>query len=646
MKRIITLASALLLATLAFNSCGEKAEPDKKKDEGFALLINVPATLDVEEEQLVSMDYYSGKGPKPGDEVVFRKEGTDYVSPVTKVSNESFSFNLPAGMNTGNYEFIIRRGSVNKSVGRIYVTVTKKIDISPAEGTSVYGIVYCDGAGLPGVQVSDGYEIAVTDANGIYQLQSEKKNRMVFITIPSGYMPRTTGVQVSFFQTLKNPSNVAERRDFELFKTPDQTNHTMMFFGDMHLANRTNDRNQFAKFSKEIGKYVSTHGGDQLFATTLGDMTWDLYWYDKNYTFTNYLADINQNVSGLSVFHTMGNHDHDMRTSVNGSTAGWDAVDWDTAHLFRDVLGPNYYSFNIGEVHYISLDDIYCKNTTGGASGDRKYDEKVGGYVLDWLKKDLSYVDKSKTVVVTMHAPVYNQTGGNALADVTSLVSCFSGFTNVLFVTGHSHKLWTVDKGAIKEHNSGAVCAAWWWSGYYVPELNIAQDGGPGGYRIMDFKGGQYTSYFKSVGRPESYQFRSYDRNQINIDPGKVEHSSAYASYLTSHGGYNTASSANEVLINVWDWNNKWKVEVTENGKRLSVTQFTGYDPLYFLTYCEGRFKSTDSPSFDIYKTYHMFKCTASSATSTLEIKVIDDEGREYTETMKRPKAFTVDTYK
>ena len=643
MRRIVTVL-VLSLGALAFCSCEEKDPQPAPED--FSLLINIPATLDVENGQVINMGFYSGKGPRKDDSIIFKLGGTEYAATVISVTSDSFSFKLPDGILSGTYELIIRRGSVSKGVGRIALTVTKR-DVDLEEGTTVYGVVQCKGKGLPGVQVSDGYEIVVTDSKGIYQIRSEKKNKFVYITIPSGYMPASSGVQASFFKVLSNPANAVERKDFELFQTADQTNHTMLFFGDMHLANRsTNDRNQFSKFTKEVDAFVKAHGSEQLYAMTLGDMTWDQYWYDNNYTFTNYLADINLNVSGLTIFHTMGNHDHDMRTSVNGSSVGWDAVDWDTAHLFREVLGPNYYSFNIGEVHYISLDDIYCKNTTGGTSSDRKYDETVGSYVLDWLKKDLSFVDKSKTVVVAMHAPVYNQTGTDALKGVNSLTGCFSGFSNVLFVTGHSHKLWTIEKGPIKEHNSGAVCAAWWWSGYYVPELNIAQDGSPGGYRVMDFKGKEYTSYYKSTGRPDSYQFRSYDRNQISIDPGNVKYSAEYEAYLKKNGGFNASSSANEVLLNIWDWNSKWKVEVTENGKALAVTQFTGYDPLYFLTYCEGRFKSTSSPSFDIFKTIHMFKCTASSATSTIEIKVTDDEGRVYSETMTRPKPFTLDTYK
>ena len=98
---------------------------------------------------------------------------------------------------------------------------------------------------------------------------------------------------------------------------------------------------------------------------------------------------------------------------------------------------------------------------------------------------------------------------------------------------------------------------------------------------------------------------------------------------------------ANEVIINIWDWNRDWKVEVTENGKKLNVSQVTMYDPLHILAY------STHRPegAFSTSTTRHAFKVVASSASSTLEIRVTDRFGNVYTESMKRPKAFSIDAY-
>ena len=516
----------------------------------------------------------------------------------------------------------------------------------PEPDFPIYGRVFCGTEGIPGVVVTDGYEVTQTDQDGNYTMVSDKKNKMVWISIPSGYTTACLGVQALFYQTLTENAYTPERRDFELFEDGDQTNHTMLVFGDQHLAARTKDREQYKTFTADVMDYLASHKGTKTYAVTLGDMTWDQFWYTNNYGFQDYLADINEGIQGLTVFHTIGNHDHNMITEVSGGSSGWNAVDWDTAGAFREALGPNYFSFNIGQVHYVVVDNIYCKNTTGGTDSDRHYDKTVSNDCLAWLKKDLSYVDKSTPVVVTMHSAVWNSNGSANLGNVVTLSACFDGFGNVTFLTGHTHNNWNVNKGTIREYNSGAVCACWWWCGYYNKEVNIAGDGAPGGYRIMDWSGKEYTSLYKGTGKSTDFQFRSYDRNSIKVDTTGIKYAKAFATTLSQRGQYNVASTANEVILNVWDWDERWKVEVTENGTPLTVTKMSSYDPLFFLTYCSYRFKSTEKPSFNADLTGHLFKVKASSANSTLEIKVTDDEGRTYTESMQRPKPFNIETYK
>ncbi|MCQ2156056.1 MAG: calcineurin-like phosphoesterase family protein, partial [Bacteroidales bacterium] len=438
---------------------------------------------------------------------------------------------------------------------------------------NVYGRVQCGGVGIPGVVVTDGYLVTTTDDTGAYALESEKKNKLVWISIPSGYCTSNIGVQAQFYQNLTKNASTAEKRNFELFRDKDQTKHTMLVFGDMHLANRYGDR-EFPSFTADVSNYLSEHSSENIYALTLGDMTWDQYWYSNNYYFNNYLADINAGIKGLTIFHAIGNHDHNMKTSVNGSVKGWDAVDWDTAGAYRNTLGPNYYSFNIGQIHYVMLDNIYCRNSTGGTSDDRKYDTKVCADCLAWLKKDLAYVDKATPVVAIMHSPLYDKDGASALADAGTFTACFDGFSDVTFLTGHSHNIWNVDKGRIREFNSGSVCACWWWCGYYDPAVNIARDGSPGGYRIMNYDGKKLvSSVFKGTGHDVDYQFRAYDRNSICVSSAGVNNAAKLESTLSKYGGYNKASSSNEVLLNVWDWDKNWNIEVTENGKSLKVTQ-------------------------------------------------------------------------
>ena len=178
----------------------------------------------------------------------------------------------------------------------------------------------------------------------------------------------------------------------------------------------------------------------------------------------------------------------------------------------------------------------------------------------------------------------------------------------------------------------------------------MAQDGAPAGYRIMDVKGTECTSYFKAIGKDHSYQFRSYDRNSIEMTAENYLTNQAKADEflkdVKAAGGYDTPDKSNKVLINVWDYNANWKVEVFENGNPLSVTKLSAYDPLYLIAYNAKRYNAGSSGfSFKGSVSKHIFQVTAKEASSTLEIKVTDDEGRVYIENMKRPKAFTLDVY-
>jgi hypothetical protein len=113
----------------------------------------------------------------------------------------------------------------------------------------------------------------------------------------------------------------------------------------------------------------------------------------------------------------------------------------------------------------------------------------------------------------------------------------------------------------------------------------------------------------------------------------------------TFPSGYNTYSTtpANSILINIWNWDPKWKLSVKENGKELTWQQVYNFDPLHVLGYTKQRPNTTSS--FYSKKNPHMFMVQATSATSTVEIQVTDRFGNVYKESMKRPRDFKVETY-
>lgn len=95
---------------------------------------------------------------------------------------------------------------------------------------------------MAGVVVSDGTEVTVTDAAGIYELRSAKRWGYVFISVPSGYEAPADGVRPLFYQRLLGASHVVERKDFTLTRVDGQDDFTLFLLGDMHLANRTGGR--------------------------------------------------------------------------------------------------------------------------------------------------------------------------------------------------------------------------------------------------------------------------------------------------------------------------------------------------------------------------------------------------------------------
>ena len=655
MKNVLKYLLLALIAVSQLFACGG-SDDEKTPADNFDVQFTVPGSVDVTEGGECTFAVSGGgKSPLTTDTFILESDaGISYVCPIVNTSSDSFTVRLADGCETGYYKVFVKRDARKKSFGRIYINIVEDIDFKPDAGTTVYGIVSSAGVGVENVVVSDGAEVTVTNEKGIYQLKSAKKWGYVFISVPSGYEVPSVGVLPQFHRALKNSADVVERADFMLEKVDGQDSYKIFMLGDMHLANRTGDLGQFAQFTSDLTDYMTRHKGEKMYALTLGDMTWDLYWYSNSYYFPQYLNTVNSQIKNLQIFHTMGNHDNDFQTRS----------DYDAAVKYVDQICPTYYSFNIGKVHYVVMDDIDCSSYDGSTS--RNYVKSLSAEQLDWLAKDLSYVAKTTPVVVAMHAQVFYPTTSGFKIDhdpvnTLRLFDILDGYT-VRFVTGHTHKLFNVTPDApivdghnFREYNSGSVCASWWWSGNLTPGIHIGTDGTPGGYGIWDVTGTDFQCLYKSTGWPEEYQFRSYDLNNVHFSmadvplmPSDISASvkNAYMQYVNAYPQNND----NEVLINIWNWNSDWTLSVVdENRKTLPYTEVWAYDPLHIAALSVKRFNNAglkSTPSFITDKFTHFFKVKADDADTDLVITVKDEFGNEWTENMQRPKAFSTDAYR
>ena len=632
-------------------ACGDSNTDDAPTDD-FDVRFELPATVDVSKGGELTFTVKEGKSPLTTDSFLLEGGGISYLCPILRTSSESFTVRLADECESGSYTAYLKRDARKKSIGKIYINIVDKIDFEPSAGTTVFGLVSSEEGPVANVVVSDGTEVTVTDDKGIYELKSAKKWGYVFISVPSGYEVAAEGVFPQFYQTLKGAADVVEQKDFKLTKVDGQDRYKLFLLGDMHLANRTNDAAQFTQFTTDLNAYMAQHSGQKMYALTLGDMTWDLYWYKNNYALPQYRETINRQVKNLQIYHTMGNHDNDFMTTS----------DYDAAVKYVDCIGPTFYSFNIGQVHYVVMDNIDCSAYDGTDS--RNYVKKLSNEQLKWLAKDLAYVDKSTPLIVAMHAQIYKPTStGFAFdhdsANTEALLAALDGY-EVHFVTGHTHKVYNItpDDDVVKgrdihEHNSGAICASWWWSGNLTPGVHVSIDGAPGGYAIWDIDGTDFAWLYKSTGWPEEYQFRSYDLNNVSFSmddvpniPSNVLIQLAYKKYVSAY----PENSDNEVLIKIWNWNSNWELSVVdERGKTLEYTPVWAYDPLHIAALSVPRFNNsgiTSTPSFVTESATNFFKVKADDADVDLTITVKDEFGHTWTEEMQRPKAFSTDAYK
>ncbi len=513
------------------------------------------------------------------------------------------------------------------------------------QGDNLSGRV-CDTEGRPveGVVVSDGDLCVLTDADGRYSMQSDKRCGHLFISIPSGYEVECSSYMIpQFFRRLSASVDRHEQHDFTL-SAVDNSRFMLIASTDHHVANRQSK--DLAQFRWENGFFADVRGvavaaDCPVYSVCMGDMSWDEYWYPRNYDLTDYREELSRNGYPVPIFHAMGNHDNDP----------YHADDWLSSQLFRETIGPTYYSFNIGAVHFVVLDNIIYRNTGGsqGSIGKLDYTEAVDPAQLAWLERDLALVDdKSAPLVIVMHANLFRGCKKNGAIDHTigmtgayELMSRLSGFDDVYVISGHSHinqRILHANSG-IHEINVAATSGTWWWTGTYHDagyDVNVCRDGSPGGYEVFAFDGRNVEWYYKGIGRDRDYMFRAYDMNEVLRNPVIAAASPDFGTAPTADG-VEDCYGQNDILVNIWDWEPGWTIRVTEQGRELQGVQVRGRDPMHKIAYT-----GKTSAFFTCYNN-HMWKFRASSATSTVTVEVTDLFGHSSTQVMERPKSFSVE---
>jgi Icc protein len=254
--------------------------------------------------------------------------------------------------------------------------------------TTITGSVTDDSnnSGIAGVAVSDQATTVVTDANGHYQIKVMPGRSFVMITMPDGYKGK-------YYERIGTNNNI----NFSLKKEKPKTEFSFIHASDTHISKESENR------TVKLREITEKQKPD--FVIVCGDLVRDALRVPEEEARGYYQLYVdNIGKFTVPVWSVPGNHEifgierHLSLVSPKNQFYG--------KKMFGHYLGPNYYSFNYGGVHFIGLDDVDYEDTW--------YFGHVDSLQVSWLKNDLAVLPANMPVVTFKHMPEFS--GGLSLS--------------------------------------------------------------------------------------------------------------------------------------------------------------------------------------------------------------------------------------
>lgn len=377
------------------------------------------------------------------------------------------------------------------------------------------GIRHRDCAGIPGVMVSNGHDVTLTDSNGSWQLPVSDGDSIFIIkpshwslTGPTAGIPRFSYLHQSSGSPDKirlrhgegTPTNALPRSiDFALRRLPEATQFDVLLVADTQPG--SDEELEFVRDSL-LARVIDS---EAAFAIHHGDVVGD-----RLDLYRRYARMLEK--TGMVWHHCPGNHD----LNLDAADPRFSLETW------KRVFGPPHYAFQHGGVTFIMLNNVDYFGA-GYRGGGRPYRGLIGQRQLAFVANVLKHVPPEQLVVVSMHIPLVNFEAPDNPADITvdraQILSLLSDRPHSVSFSGHSH----TTEHHMLDHRHGftrsephhhqvltAACGSWWsgprnQSG--VP-VAISRDGSPKGFHILSVDGNSYRTRFVAADAYEPPQLR------------------------------------------------------------------------------------------------------------------------------------------
>ena len=525
------------------------------------------------------------------------------------------------------------------------------------EGCNVTGRVVDDQGGpLGGVVVSDGIQSVKTESDGHFYMSSTIDDvKFVYVSTPSGYMPEVSGGIPRFYKAKSGvtPSGgVYDFGDYVLTPVANPDHFTLLITADPQprkYSKWNNDRIAYKSLDvcedlyAELADVAAGISGRQVYGICLGDIVHE----DMSLfvTYNNALAKL-----GYPTYNIIGNHDNDASAADDDASAA----------PYESYYGPRNYSFNIGGIHFVMLDNLIMKDNGSGKM--TAYDQGLTDKIWAWLQSDLAFVPTTGKLMVCAHSPMFRLINSNertntalhgpdygGLINKYAEIHAWAGHThegfNYNYPTNHRHK-------RVQVHTLARSTGELWTNEYLA-------SGTPRGFTIVDVDNGTVTWRFHPVTRQTAafvgvtsgicsagapaYLWRDWDYNAsgVAVMKGGGSLDESYQLHAYPRGSYGD----DYVYANVFLWDDKWQVPVwtPEGGSPVTMERVTDATRHDLAT---TEFKSHYKPNVGFFKNDSgypasetgaiatLFRAPATASPSRGTVSVTDRFGNKYSRTV------------
>lgn len=390
--------------------------------------------------------------------------------------------------------------------------------------------------GVPGVKVSNGLDVVLTDTGGAYTL-AVRPDMNLTVVQPAGWATPVDDRQVpQFFYVHKEAGSPAPFRfgglpatgpaparvNFPLIRSDVGDDFSCAIIGDSQTYSNT-----------EVGYFRDSTVADVL---RDGPGAYDCLLYvgdvvGDDLGLLDRLLEIGS-AAGTPQYLTHGNHDFDFDATS----------DADSADSWRRIYGPEYFAFEIGQVLFVVLDnvvypcgpdDLVIPGREFCAEGQNAtYNGRVTDTQMTWLENLLAVTPQDKLVVLSHHIPFISFVDATSTKHQTDNLARIHQLLEgrpALSLSGHTHTTenhapgqsfagWAeaVNIGPLPFRHiiAGAASGGWYQGDFdvYGTPMALQRMGEPKGYLRLAFDGVDYVESYRGARvDPERGQWLSFN---------------------------------------------------------------------------------------------------------------------------------------